>query len=312
MIRHLSYIIPNKSSDLPQQIKADKMITEDEFNLICECSQVIGKFNVFCDYYYMLEKSFNEALSYLAMVESRDYKLKNQMDKHVMITEMNRLFIGTLNMFYNYATYYLIDIIELFDKDSEEYKKVKSTQSKYFDANFEYRLLYGLRNYTDHGKLPITIVSNNAKNNVRCFLISKDEMSKCKYFNRNLKNDIKKLTDNINVKDILIKSKKFMFELHKEISLIDEHNVLFSYTYLKKYLKKDGFPCVVSYKSEESKEKGQFEISLPFDELQLVGYNIRKMGFGAIASFKNGEGFYYYDPYNLMFTKEQKEKLKLE
>ena len=103
-----------------------------------------------------------------------------------------------------------------------------------------------------------------------------------------------------------------MFELHKEISLIDEHNVLFSYTYLKKYLKEDGFPCVVSYKSEESKEKGQFEISLPFDELQLVGYNIRKMGFGAIASFKNGEGFYYYDPYNLMFTKEQKEKLKLE
>ena len=27
MIRHLSYIIPNKSSDLSQQIKADKIIT---------------------------------------------------------------------------------------------------------------------------------------------------------------------------------------------------------------------------------------------------------------------------------------------
>ena len=78
MIRHLSYMFSNKSSDLPQQIKADKIITEDEFNLICECSQVIGKFNVFCDYYYMLEKSFDETLSYLAMVESRDYKLKNQ------------------------------------------------------------------------------------------------------------------------------------------------------------------------------------------------------------------------------------------
>ena len=312
MIRQLSYIIPNEEPNSEKQIKADRLVTDNEYNLICECSQIIGKFNMFCDYYYMLEKSFDETLLYLTIVESRNYKLKNQMEKHIMITETNRLFMGTLNMFYNYASYYLNDIIDLFDEGSEEYNKLKAAQSKCFDNNFEYRLLYGLRNYTDHGKLPITIVIDNAKNAVRCFFISKDELRKCKKFNQNLKNDIKKLTDNINVKDILVKGRKMMFELHREISLIDEHNVLFSYTYLKKYLKRDAFPCIVSYKSQQALNKGQFEISPLFDELQLVGYNIRKMGFGAIASFKKGEGFYCYDPYNIMFTKEQKEKLKLE
>lgn len=80
---------------------------------------------------------------------------------------------------------------------------------------------------------------------------------------------------------------------------------------MKNFFKNDGFPCVVGYKNKNEKEQGKFIIKTLFDEVPLVDYNIRRMGIESLASYKKGEGFYIYDPFNLMFTREQKEKFDI-
>ena len=59
-------------------------------------------------------------------------------------------------------------------------------------------------------------------------------------------------------------------------------------------------------------KNGKFKIDTLFDEVGIVGYNILSMGFISYGSYKKDEGFFFFDPFNMMFTKEQKEKLKLE
>ncbi len=81
---------------------------------------------------------------------------------------------------------------------------------------------------------------------------------------------------------------------------------------LKKYFKPNGTPYIIEIKSEEDFKNGIFKIDTLFDEVGIVGYNILSMGFISYGSYKKDEEFFFFDPFNVMFTKEQKEKLKLE
>lgn len=310
MTYHISYITKSANNEI--EIKMNEKLLKKDFDVIYDCSQIIGKFNIFCDYYYMLENAINDLFNFIEKVENREYKLVNQLQKHFVVTEVNRLFMNYINMFNNYLTYYEVDIKDFFGETSDEYTKVKKIQSNFFDNYFEYRFIYHLRHYTDHYKIPITSMQDNMENLVRKFYITRESLLKWNGLKKIVKEDIKALTSDIDVKNLLIKCKKMHLEMHKKVSLIDEHNILFSYNYMKKYFKKDGFPCIVGYKNEEEKKNGKFEIKTIFDEVPLVGYNIKKMGFGSLASYKQGQGFFVYDPYNLMFTKEEKEKLGIE
>lgn len=137
---HISYIKLNDNNTNEIQMK-DKLSNTD-FNVIKDCSEIIGKFNVFCDYYYMLENSITDFIKFIEKVEKREYKLSNQLQKHFVLTEINRLFMNYINMFNNYLTYYEVDIKEFFGEKSEEYNEIKKIQSNFFDNYSEYRLIY--------------------------------------------------------------------------------------------------------------------------------------------------------------------------
>lgn len=159
-----------------QSLKVEKDISLEDYNILKEANQVIGKFNVFCDYYYMLEQSLNDVLQYLSKVSDRKTKLDSPIKKHFTIMESNRLFINFTNMFNNYLSYYEVDIKDVFGENSKEFKEIKKIENKFFDDNFEYRLIYNLRNYSDHYKIPITSLQDNANNSKRHFYITKDSL----------------------------------------------------------------------------------------------------------------------------------------
>ena len=70
-----------------QSLKVEKDISLEDYNILKEANQVIGKFNVFCDYYYMLEQSLNDVLQYLSKVSDRKTKLDSPRKKHFTIME---------------------------------------------------------------------------------------------------------------------------------------------------------------------------------------------------------------------------------
>ena len=125
-----------------QSLKVEKDISLEDYNILKEANQVIGKFNVFCDYYYMLEQSLNDVLQYLSKVSDRKTKLDSPIKKHFTIMESNRLFINFTNMFNNYLSYYEVDIKDVFGENSKEFKEIKKIENKFFVDNFEYRLIY--------------------------------------------------------------------------------------------------------------------------------------------------------------------------
>ena len=108
-----------------QSLKVEKDISLEDYNILKEANQVIGKFNVFCDYYYMLEQSLNDVLQYLSKVSDRKTKLDSPIKKHFTIMESNRLFINFTNMFNNYLSYYEVDIKDVFGENSKEFKEIK-------------------------------------------------------------------------------------------------------------------------------------------------------------------------------------------
>lgn len=293
-------------------LKVEKDILLEDYNVIKEANQVIGKFNVFCDYYYMLEQSLNDVLQYILKVSDRNYKLDSPIKKHFTIMELNRLFTNFTNMFNNYLSYYEVDIKDVFGENSEEFKEIKKIENNFFDNNFEYKLIYNLRNYSDHYKIPITSLKDNANNSKRHFYITKDSLLDWKKINKHLKPDIESLDNDIDVLELLNKMKKIIYELHKKFAMINNHDVLASYTYLKKYFKINETPYIIEIKNEKEFKEGKFKIETLFDEVGIVGYNILNMGFISYGSYKKDEGFFFFDPFNMMFTKEQKEKLKLE
>lgn len=293
-------------------LKIEKDITKEEHDAIKEANEIIGKFNVFCDYYYMLDQSLKDILKYISDVNDRKYKLDSPIKKHFTIMELNRLFINFTNMFSNYLTYYEVDVKEVFGESSDEYKELKKIEHKFFDDNFEYRLIYDLRNYSDHKKIPITSLKDNVSNTKRHFYITKESLLCWKKINKHLKPDIEKLDSDIDVYGLLNKMKKISFELHKKFAMINNHDVLAAYTYLKKYFKPNETPYIIEIKNENEFKKGKYKIETLFDEVGIVGYNILNMGFISYGSYKKDEGFFFFDPFNMMFTKEQKEKFKLE
>lgn len=60
--------------------------------------------------------------------------------------------------YFYFSEYSQTNIVRKYGKDSEALSFLKATRSRYFDAYFEYRFFYKLRNYAVHCGLPIQIV----------------------------------------------------------------------------------------------------------------------------------------------------------
>lgn len=293
-----------------KELKFDREFEEGELNLINECNEILGDFNSFCDYFSMLDNSLKELKKYIEKIEKFDYKISNPIKSKEVIVEINRKIINFVGMFKTFLDYYEVQVKEVFGNDSDEIKEFKKKSSKFFDNYFEYRFLYNLRHFCVHYKLPATKLTQNVCDGKRKVYISKDKLQMWNGWKANIKQDIQNLNKDIDISEFILKVEKILKEFNKEISYYNTSEVLGVLKILKKYLRANQTPYIVE--EIESNGKKSFNINTMISDYVLATNNILKLGIISCAVYNKEYGLQIFDPYDLMFSKEEKEKFKLE
>lgn len=294
-----------------KKMEFERKFEDGELDLINECNQILGAFNSFSDYYSMLNSSLQELKEYIIKVENFKYRFASPIINKSVIVEINKKFINFASMFKTYLDYYEVQVKQIHGKDSKELKEFKGKCAKIFDKYFEYRFFYHLRHYCVHYKLPITKVNQNIEDKRRIFYIEKESLKNWNGWKSIIKPDIQNLSEDIDIKLFLTKIEKILNELNKDISYFNTSEVLGAIKIMKKYVRARETPYIV----KEEKDKtgiSNFKIRNMIDDYVLATNNILKLGIISCAVFNKEYGFQFFDPFNMMFTKEEKEKFGLE
>ena len=228
-----------------------------------------------------------------------------------VIVEINRKFINFASMFKTYLDYYEVQVKQIYGVESKELKEFKKKCSKIFDKHFEYRFLYNLRHYCVHYKLPITKVSQNIDDKRRIFYIEKKRLKEWKGWKPIIKSDIQNLNEDIDIKLFITKIEKILNDLNRDISYYNTSEVLGAIKIMKRYVKTSETPYIVN-QIKDKEGKSNFEIKNMMDDYFLATNNILKLDIISCAVYNKEYGFQFFDPFNMMFTKEEKEKFGLE
>ena len=300
-----------KIIDNEKKLKFDRKFEDGELDLIYECNQILGDFNSFSDYYSMLDSSLQELKEYILKVENFKFRFASPIIKKGVIIEINKKFICFASMFKTYLDYYEVQVKQIHGKESSELQEFKRKCSKIFDKYFEYRFLYHLRHYCVHYKLPITKVSQNIEDKRRIFYIEKENLKNWKGWKPIIKEDIQNLDKDVDIKQFILKIEKILNELNKDISYFNTSEVLGAIKIMKKYVRPSETPYIVK---EEKSANGQpnFKIKNMIDDYFLAINNILKLGILSCAVYNKEYGFQFFDPFNMMFTEEEKKKFGLE
>lgn len=292
-----------------KNLQYDREFKEGELDIINECNKILGSFNSFCDYYYIFESNLNDLENYLKLAEPLENRISSAINMRKIINEMNKLVINFAVAFRNYLDHYEITIKEIAGEDSREHKEFKKKCSEYFDNYFEYRFLHHLRHYNVHYKLPISKIIGDLENKKRVFLIEKEKLQEWTGWKSIIKNDIKNLVEDIDVSDFIRKCKDIIKKLNKDISYYNEPEVLGALRIMKQYERKHETPYIVDEIIENGKKR--FNIIEMYSEYINAIHNIFRLGIISCSSYTKEFGFQIFDPYDLMFSKEEKERLGL-
>lgn len=288
----------------------DREFNDGELDLINECNQILRDFNSFSDYYLMFNNNLQELKEYILETENFKYRISTPIESKNIIVEINRKFINFASMFRTYLDYYEVQVKQIYGKDSDKIKEFNKQCSKMFDSYFEYKFLYNLRHYCVHYKLPITKMTQNYEDGRRIFYIENERLKKWKGWKPIIKDDIKNLDKDIDIKDFVLKIEKLLNDLNKNISYYNTSEVLGAIKIMKRYVKINSTPYIV--KENHKNGKINFEIKNMIDDYFLAVNNILKLGIVSCEVYNKEYGFQFFDPFNMMFTKEEKEKLGLE
>jgi len=305
----LSYLIIEK--DNKKTMKFEKELDKSEYNLIVECNGMLGSFNMFYDYFDMLEINMNELINYINKAKSDDIKLSHPVTQHKLFVELNRLMINFSSMFRTFLAYHERFIKEVYvdEKNGDvanELTEFKKNCSKRFDEFFEYRFLYNIRHYTVKYKQLITKMVQNEKKTKK-FYIDIEELKKWSGWSSHVKKDIQALKEDIDVELFMNDVKKILADFKNDIVFISDFEVIGAINILSKYIKPNSKPYItIPHDDNET-----FDIQPLFDELFVTKVNLRNLGVGSRMIWNKEKGMVLYDPYNMQFTKEEKERFGL-
>ena len=167
-----------------------------------------------------------------------------------------------------------------------------------------------MRHYCVHYKLPITKITQNVEDKRRVFYIDSEQLKNWNGWKPIIKSDIENLEKDIDIKEFIKKIESILNELNKDISYFNTSEVLGAIRIMKKYCKSDATPYIAK-KVEKGNGQTNFEIKNMIDDFILAENNIINLGIFACGVFNKEYGFQFFDPFNMMFTKEEKEKLGL-
>lgn len=300
-----------KITDNEKKLEYERNFEDGELDLIDECNRILGDFNSFCDYYAMLDSSLKDLKKFIERVEDLENKLGSPIEIKKIIVEINKWVINFVGMFKNYLDYYEVQVKQVYGDDSKELEEFKNKCSKFYDKYFEYRFLYNLRHFSVHYKLPITKITQNIEDKRRIFYIDKDQLKAWNGWKSTIKQDIRKLEQDIDIKQFILKVEKILRELNKDISYYNTSEVLGAIRIMKKYVKNKETPYIVK-ENKTNDGNVRFEIKNMIDDYILANKNILDLGIISCSVYNKEYGLQIFDPLDLMFTKEQKEKLGLQ
>jgi len=119
------------------------------------------------------------------------------------------------------------------------------------------------------------------------------------------------LNEDIDIKLFITKIEKILNDLNRDISYYNTSEVLGAIKIMKRYVKTSETPYIVN-QIKDKEGKSNFEIKNMMDDYFLATNNILKLDIISCAVYNKEYGFQFFDPFNMMFTKEEKEKFGLE
>jgi len=300
-----------KIVDDEKVMKFERNFEKGELALIEECNQILGNFNSFCDYYTMLINSLKELKDYIKKIETSEYRITSPFEKKHTIVETNIRVVDFIGMFKNYLDYYEVQVKHVYGEKSDELKDFKRKCSSFFDKYFEYIFLYNLRHYSVHYRLPVTKVISKFEDKKRTFYIEKDKLKEWSGWKATIKKDINNLEEDIELSQFIKKIETIISELNHELSYYNTPEVLGAIKIMKKYVRPRETPYIVKVMKSKNNNPN-FETKSMIDDYFLATNNILKLGITSCEVFSKEYGFQFFDPFNLIFTKEEKEKFGFE
>ncbi|TDM00832.1 hypothetical protein [Macrococcus carouselicus] len=145
MIKQIIEYIIDKNGD-KNMIGRNFLSTQDE-DMLSKVYKTFSKINNTKIVYSMVKENAKELLEYIGKLNDQEQSEVNYQSNRYLLNylAMARLFIDRVEE----------NIAENYTKNSVEYINFKKLTSNEYDSSFTYRLLWDLRNYTQHYALPI-------------------------------------------------------------------------------------------------------------------------------------------------------------
>lgn len=264
-------------------------VSPELFELLDKNEKTLTHFLFSNNYYKMLKTNIEELLNYILKIENEENSNIFIMDEKIM--NINRLTINLLGIFFSYINHYENSLKNFKGKNSSQVKKFKEITSKYFDTYFEYRFLYKLRNYSIHCTIPITHIHASIEDPTRKYCIStKSLLENFSQWGAIVKSELEQIEE-INIKDLVQKSKSMFDKLHKELVLIDNFDIYTSINAIDIHYPKDiQRPVILVSDSIEDFKKSKFKPFDPFQTSNRVKYEIHKLGILSSIIFTKDKG----------------------
>lgn len=234
-------------------------ISEVQYQEIIKNKKELFCYSTLMDFYYIVKQNINDLYKEIDKRKKRTiFSEKETTD----FAEINRHLMNIVNSFYAF--------VEYCEKNIKSFKKIKT---KYYDNNFEYRLLYNLRIFITHnGGVAITTIESvlNQNDGNEIDLYSDIEFLKEGNYNGKFKAELNEIKDSkINIKDIIVAFEEMMCQLLCEIFVVEKETIMEKMKYFIKqipnyYLKKNQPTISVFVQVDEKIEMDLFGVITKF------------------------------------------------
>lgn len=186
--------------------------------------------------YEIIKRNF-EVLSQNTDNQFKNIKqMPNWEESELIILEINRNILNYLSSINAFIDHSLKFFSTNYSKDSDEFNQLKEKQSELYDKYFEYRFLYGLRNYTLHCGFSVCGIDIIDENNQITYIPKFIYEDLIKFnWQKQVKEDLKNIGKDFKAFDIFSKGVLIYGELNDFIlnNFIEKEEVLLKNQYMK-------------------------------------------------------------------------------
>lgn len=219
---------------------------ESDLQIIQTSCDALYKF----EYYNKRDIEIQENLKeFLRVYQLAEIDITTKNDDELSKELFNLHFININRTFTNYLSSYKIQV-DHFDtylkskhgETSDEYIKFQKHKTATYDANFSYRILYNLRNYSQHHYFPLNNITKDSVKDGNGFKVSmlvsfdKNQLLKDKKVVSKIGPDLNHCGDYIPVMPHIRNSETILQDIYKMYLIIEKPSLLEQMDILKKYI----------------------------------------------------------------------------